>query len=471
MTPPTTTTEIAWADVLGAIAAHSPWFPSEFSATSGISRDLLDEPLNGLRASGLIEVVDWVKGKGQGYALTTAGREALKLPTLPNPQPVPKPKPELEGPTTFERGESARQALYQPRAPLATPLFIALIVIWFLVGIGMVASQSLGAYLRGQDSATAYKLGAVSGLALLQGQWWRLVSSIFVHMGLVHLAMNLMGLASIGGLVENLWGRVRFMVITLASGTAGAAVAMMFRPDSLLAGASGAIWGLLLSVPAWLLSYRMHLPPDHVQDIGRRLGIGILINGGISFAPGISFEAHFAGGAIGFLTAVALDAVRPDNKRKALPAAGVLVLLPLLFAMGMKRGMDRSSAWAPLRYVQEQRTKPNLTVEWKVAVPTYESVARWHQELTTSSAFNIKGKLKTLRPAFETYASEVGKFQALSESMGMKPAVKDYAREMVALCEALKVLATDNATAADRARANTALKAAKTAWERLELKE
>src|SRR5271167_4554620 len=65
---------------LCAAADPAPWFPSEYARTSGTDRDALDEPLNQLRLTGMIQIRGWEAGRGQCYILTDAGRAAAADP-------------------------------------------------------------------------------------------------------------------------------------------------------------------------------------------------------------------------------------------------------------------------------------------------------------------------------------------------------------------------------------------------------
>ncbi|HEY2784129.1 MAG TPA: rhomboid family intramembrane serine protease, partial [Fimbriiglobus sp.] len=235
------------ADVLQAIASADgkTWFPAEYATETDCPRADLNAPLNELRLAGYVEVIDWVRGRGQGYGLTAAGRKALNLPG-PIVLDQPKPRATEANPsrlTPLERGDIARTALFAPRTALVTPVLVTLIVLWFLAGLGLAIRDGGGAsaYLRGASPAVLMKLGAVSGSNLLRGEWWRLGSCVFVHIGLLHIAVNLFALLSIGPVAEGLWGRWRFALVFFGSGFAGACVAMAVRPDSALAGASGAV--------------------------------------------------------------------------------------------------------------------------------------------------------------------------------------------------------------------------------------
>src|SRR4051794_9607 len=79
--PPPTPPDPTPASVLLAIAAtDGSWFPSRYAAEARIARDRLDEPLAELRVAGLVRVSEWVRGVGQGYALTPEGRAAASDP-------------------------------------------------------------------------------------------------------------------------------------------------------------------------------------------------------------------------------------------------------------------------------------------------------------------------------------------------------------------------------------------------------
>lgn len=284
--------------LLAAIAAAGDelWFPSSYAAATGIPRDALDEPLTDLRLAGLIEVATWVKGRGQGYRLTTAGREAL-------------------------HGRSPTTAVVPP-AEQAGSLFVhsvplnlrPLVVVWmlaaacllvFFAGL-LLAGREHGSfydYLSGHDLLTAYRLGAVRGYDLLAGQWYRLLTANFVHIGWLHLLANLLALVLLGVEAETVYGRWRLLWLFLCSGIGGISTAMASSPDTLLAGASAAIWGLLAALAVWLLIYRRHLQPVIFQRTLARLGIIIVFNLLLSLAPGISLAGHLGGALWGAVAA------------------------------------------------------------------------------------------------------------------------------------------------------------------------
>ncbi|MBM3983946.1 MAG: rhomboid family intramembrane serine protease [Planctomycetes bacterium] len=195
------------------------------------------------------------------------------------------------------------------------------------------------------------RFGAVSGEWLLAGEWWRLLTSCFVHIGALHLIGNLFALAMMGPLAELLWGRGRLLLIYLISGLAGSALAMTLRPDSILAGASGAIWGVQMSLFVWLLTFRKHLPTDLANDWFRRLCVVFALNAGVSFLPQVSWEGHLGGGIAGVMVACLLNAARFGARARRAAAGVALALLPMLFVGGLAAAMGAQgiSAWQHLR--------------------------------------------------------------------------------------------------------------------------
>jgi rhomboid family protein len=212
-------------------ADPNPWYPKEYAEKAGIDREGLYGPLNDLRVANLVQLTDWVKGKGQGYLITPLGREALSDPASlaqlrEGQPPVPAqlaPAPELTGTTRFERGEAARRAMFMPGPVRVIPVLILVNLVVF-AGSFAVAVRSVGVdamkFLGSGDVLALRKVGAVGAPELAHGDWWRLLTSCFLHYGLVHLMMNMFTLALVRR-VESLWGSGRFLVLYLLCGVCG----------------------------------------------------------------------------------------------------------------------------------------------------------------------------------------------------------------------------------------------------------
>ena len=116
-----------------------------------------------------------------------------------------------------------------------------------LIGINVLvylAELGAGGTINGLDN-TIYTHGALFGPLVAHGDWWRLITSAFLHYGPFHLAINMYSLYFAGSILEQVIGRWRFALLYLASGLAGAAGALVWSPNVPTVGASGAIFGVL----------------------------------------------------------------------------------------------------------------------------------------------------------------------------------------------------------------------------------
>jgi membrane associated rhomboid family serine protease len=167
----------------------------------------------------------------------------------------------------------------------------------------------------------------------LRHEWWRIVTSGFLHANFFHLLMNMAVLAQLGRLLEGPLGRVRYTTLYAVGLLGGAAGALLVTPNSPTVGASGAIFGLL-GCTAVIMRQR----GINVWQSG--IGALIVINLVITFAvPGISVGGHvgglLSGGAAGYF----LGRTEPDGRpsRAGIPAAlaiGALCVVVALIGAG-----------------------------------------------------------------------------------------------------------------------------------------
>ena len=130
----------------------------------------------------------------------------------------------------------------------------------------------------------------------LAGQWWRLVTHLFLHIGLLHLLVNMWSLWIVGQLLERLTGHTAMAIVYLFAGIAGGMASLAFHPQVVSAGASGAIFGLIGALFGLLLHARDVVPPAQLQPL-RNWVIAIVIFNvffGLS-VPGIDNAAQLAG--------------------------------------------------------------------------------------------------------------------------------------------------------------------------------
>lgn len=166
-----------------------------------------------------------------------------------------------------------------------------------LIGANVVLY--LGTVVTGDRLVLDY---GMFGAAVASGEWFRLVTAPFLHAGLWHLGLNMLALWILGGLLEPLIGRWRFVAVYLASALSGAVASYAFgSPVVISVGASGAVFGLL---GATLVSLR-RLNRDVSGVV-----VLLVINVGIGFVvPNIDWRAHLGGLLAGLVLSAAMLAV------------------------------------------------------------------------------------------------------------------------------------------------------------------
>lgn len=238
----------------------------------------------------------------------------------------------------------------------------ALIAINVIVFVLMVLS---GVHPFEPTTESIYRWGADFGPASMGPETWRLVSSMFIHIGIIHLALNMYVLWSIGPLVEELFGKIGFLTLYLLTGIGGSLLSILYKPEIVSAGASGAVFGLFGGLLALLLTQKSAFPPHFVQQHLQRVILFLAFNifYGLSQSY-INNAAHLGGLATGFMLALVM---RPDltgrrPRWKARQFAGVLVVVLALCAGGFaaKRRADGSSE---ARYWSIEYSPDKVTIQ------------------------------------------------------------------------------------------------------------
>ena len=141
----------------------------------------------------------------------------------------------------------------------------------------------------------------------VDGEWWRLGSSVFLHFGLIHLLVNMWVLYSNGRMVERMFGSTRFLVLYLVAGLCGSLASAAWNPAVNSAGASGAIFGVLGGLGSFLVAKRCRVPREVVRAQSKSVGAFVLFNviNGLAH-QGIDNAAHLGGLVGGFVVGLAL---------------------------------------------------------------------------------------------------------------------------------------------------------------------
>ncbi len=149
---------------------------------------------------------------------------------------------------------------------------------------------------------TALELVPVGGVRrdlVLSGEYWRLVSAVFLHAGFIHLLMNSFVLAIAGRILEPSIGSVKFLFVFLFSGIVASLISIAWHPSTISVGASGAIYGLLGALI--VLTFNGFIPKPKRADVWIIAGLVIVSGLVMGFVSNIDHAAHFGGFLAGLL--------------------------------------------------------------------------------------------------------------------------------------------------------------------------
>ncbi|MEV4480247.1 rhomboid family intramembrane serine protease [Micromonospora coxensis] len=236
--------------------------------------------------------------------------------------------------TAFGGGAAGRRGLVT-RTLIALNLLMMVLSVASDGGGDSMAGGGLGGLLGGGTPLTQW--GAVLAEwpprfpveGIVTGEWYRLVTAMFLHYGLVHLLLNMWALWVLGRDLEALLGPLRFLALYLVAGLGGNVAAYLFSsPNSASAGASTAIFGLFAAV--FVLMRRLGRDTSAIVPI-------LVINLIFTFTvPGISIPGHVGGlvtgAAMGWVLAYA-----PRMRRSVFQSVGTAIILVALLGMALVR--------------------------------------------------------------------------------------------------------------------------------------
>ena len=237
-----------------------------------------------------------------------------------------------EEPVTELEVDQTHDSVASPTAEPATLVTPALIIINVVV-FGLMAAKGVPILQPTGESVLPW--GANYGPMTLAGQWWRPLTSLFLHFGIVHLLLNMAVLANIGLFVEAFSGSAGFLALYLVAGIGGGAASLAWHPFVVSAGASGAIFGLYGALLAFLLLHRGTVPRETLSALlkGAAVFVGYNLIYGLA-QPEVDLAAHVGGLLTGFLGGLVV--VQPIGQPSAsgtswralvLSGAGVVLLM------------------------------------------------------------------------------------------------------------------------------------------------
>jgi rhomboid protease GluP len=225
-------------------------------------------------------------------------------------------------------------SLFKPaKEYFISPILVNLNLLIFIV---MLIS---GVHLFMPESQDLLNWGANFRPMTLEGQWWRLLTACFLHIGIIHLLLNMYALLYIGALLEPILGKVRFLTVYLISGIAASVTSLWWHDLTISAGASGAIFGLfgfflaLLTTNLFDKSVKNELMTSIILFIGYNIVNGIRPNSGIDNA------AHIGGLLSGFVLGYAFipSLKQSENKMRKYFTIGILTIITLLASFAVYR--------------------------------------------------------------------------------------------------------------------------------------
>jgi rhomboid protease GluP len=226
-------------------------------------------------------------------------------------------------PAPWTRSQSSSMAVTQAIFGINVAVFIAMT----LAGVSMLDNPS------GQDLV---RWGANFGPLTVSGQWWRLLTCVFIHGGLLHIAFNMWCLWDLGRLAESVYGHWTFATVYLITGLAASLASLIWNPAILSVGASGAIFGIAGALIASFYLGEFSLPRAALSGTLRSLVVFVGFN--LFFGRVVARTdnaAHIGGLLMGLLLGALIAKVAPAHD-DYLRRIAVLLVGALLVVGGIK---------------------------------------------------------------------------------------------------------------------------------------
>lgn len=250
-----------------------------------------------------------------------------------------------------ELGEDAKQVVMPapwvrpaPSITLTNVLLGANVMVFIAMMIAMVQASGPSMDFTGP---LLVHFGANYGPFTLSGDWWRLLTYMFLHGGLMHIAFNMWCLWDLGALCESLYGRWTFGVVYVLTGFAGGLASVGWNPGVLSVGASGAIFGLAGALIASFYLGEFSLPSIAIRGTLRSLlffvGFNVVFG---TLSPGIDNACHAGGLVSGLILGALIARIAPQHDAP-LRRAGVLAVVALA-VVGSALGVEHWRG-APMR--------------------------------------------------------------------------------------------------------------------------
>jgi len=317
------------------------------------------------------------------------------------------------------------------------------VVTWALLGANVLVFLAATASGGTEDSEVLLDFGAMFGPLIASGEYWRLFSAMFLHVGLTHLFVNAFALFVFGPIVERAFGRTKFLTIYLLGGLTGSVASYLLNSIAIGAGASGAVFAVVGGLGAFFVVQR-----DALGSMGRRSLGGLLVLTGINLIfglimPGIDNWAHIGGLVGGVVLGMILAPRFQATPTPPGVPSEVVDLNPLsqrFWVILLWLGILTAGTWAAgatmpenpythvfvaERYFYRDDYGKALEEIDKALVP-YDSIDPTQILLARGDAHLLRGRILTSQGAFEQAKTELGEAIRYGDRM-----TKAEARELL----------------------------------------
>jgi rhomboid protease GluP len=257
-----------------------------------------------------------------------------------------------------EESDSVRQpVITRPWARSESSITLTQLIFGANIAVFLATALASGSAINISGEVN-FHYGANFGPYTLSGEWWRLLTYMFLHGGAMHIFFNMWCLWDLGRLCESLYGRWTFAAIYLITGISGGLASIAWNPRVLSVGASGAIFGLAGALIASFYLGEFSLPRVAISGTLRSLVIFAVFNLGFGqLFGGIDNACHIGGLVSGLILGalIARLAPQPDPRRRA-TVVGVVALALLTAGFGVRHW--RGGPMRMARAFQETKGDP-----------------------------------------------------------------------------------------------------------------
>jgi membrane associated rhomboid family serine protease/lipoprotein NlpI len=210
----------------------------------------------------------------------------------------------------------------------ATSAIVAANIVMFAVMAVFTGSQAI----TGPNNQTLLVFGADKGVRAMNGEYWRIVSNLFVHIGLLHCFMNMWIFAVMGPNVERIYGTLKFTLAYFFAGIIASLTSIYMNPQQISAGASGAVFGVFGLWFGFLIANKNILQENFVKSNMKSAVVFLIMVLASGFMrSGIDNAAHIGGVVAGFLCGFLLSPSFPGEARwKKKDFLGIVLMIAII---------------------------------------------------------------------------------------------------------------------------------------------